>query len=160
MTRRQWGGVVLVIWVASLGWLVKREYFRPTGARLAEAALNVSPSALYYQIESRGRQVGFASTTVDTVLDSVRVDDLLVLDAAALGTMRRTTVRTSAVLTRTLRLRTVLADVDADGRRFSAEGAVLDDTVFRLTLRAGTDSAITRCPASSGWTPSGKSSRR
>jgi len=146
VTRRHWGGVVVAIWVVSLGWLVKREYFRPTGARLAEAALNVSPSAVYYQVEARGRQVGFASTTVDTVRDSVRVEDLLVLDVPALGSVRRTRVRTSAVLTRALRLRTVAADIDADGRQFTAGGAVLDDTVFRLSLHAGSDSAVSRWP--------------
>lgn len=146
MTRRHWGGVVIAIWLVSLGWLVKREYFRPTGARLAEAALSVSPSALYYQIEARGRQVGFASTTIDTVADSIRIDDLLILEAPALGTMQRTTVRTTALLTRSLRLRTVAADVDGDGRRFEARGAVVDDTTFRLTLWAGSDSTVTRWP--------------
>ncbi len=138
--------VILTVWVASIGWLVKREFFRPTGARLAEAALAVPPGALFYHIDARGRQVGFASTTVDTLVDSVRVEDLLVLDAPVLGAMRRTTIRSVAVLTRALRLRSVFADFDGDGRRFTARGTVADDTVFRLTLEAGGDSAVTRWP--------------
>jgi hypothetical protein len=138
--------VILAVWVASLGWLLKREYFRPTGARLAEAALAVAPGALFYHLDARGRQVGFASTTVDTLVDSVRVEDLLVLDAPALGAMQRTTIRSVAVLTRALRLRSVTAEVDGDGLRFAARGTVTDDTVFRLTLEAAGDSVVTRWP--------------
>ena len=144
MTRRHWGAAVLVVWAASLGWFVKREYFRPTGARLAEAALAVSPGAFYYHIGAHGRQVGFASTTVDTLIDSIRVEDMLVLDEAALGAVRRSTARSTAVLTRALRLRSVETDIDADGRSFTARGAVSDDTLFRLTLLAGHDSETVR----------------
>jgi hypothetical protein len=144
VTRRHWGAAILAVWAASLGWLVKREYFRPTGARLAEAALAVSPGALYYHIGARGRQVGFASTTVDTLIDSIRVEDLLVLDEAALGAVRRSTARSTAVLTRALRLRSVVSDIAADGRSFAAQGTVADDTAFRLTLRAGHDSETVR----------------
>ena len=144
MTRRHWGAAILVVWAASLAWLVKREYFRPTGARLAEAALAVSPGAFYYHIGAHGRQVGFASTTVDTLSDSIRVEDLLVLDEAALGRVRRSTARSTAVLTRALRLRSVETDIDADGRSFAARGAVSDDTLFRLTLLAEHDSETVR----------------
>ena len=144
MTRRHWGAVILVVWVASLAWLVKRVYFRPTGARLAEAALAVSPGAFYYHIGAHGRQVGFASTTVDTLIDSIRVEDLLVLDEVALGRIRRSTARSTAVLTRALRLRSVATDIDADGRSFAARGTVSDDTLFRLTLRAEHDSETVR----------------
>ena len=144
MTRRHWGAAIFVVWAATLAWLVKREYFRPTGARLAEAALAVSPGAFYYHIAAHGRQVGFASTTVDTLIDSIRVEDLLVLDEAALGRVRRSTARSTAVLTRALRLRSIETDIDADGRSFAARGTVTDDTLFRLTLRAGHDSETVR----------------
>ena len=46
MNRRRWVIAILAAWVLSLGWLVKREVFRPTGARLAAAALAVPPGAL------------------------------------------------------------------------------------------------------------------
>lgn len=144
MTRRHWGVAILAVWLASIGWLVKREFFRPTGARLAEAALAVPPGALFYHIDARGRQVGFASTTVDTLVDSVRVEDLLVLDVPALGTMHRTSVRSVAVLTRALRLRHVVADLDRDGLRFTARGTVTDDTLFRLTLEAAGESQVSQ----------------
>lgn len=146
MTRRHWGAAILLVWTASLAWLVKREYFRPTGARLAEAALAVSPGAVFYHIAAHGRQVGFASTTVDTLVDSIRVEDLLVLDEAALGAIHRNSARSIAVLTRALRLRWVESYVNSDGRSFTAHGTVSGDTVFRLTLRAPRDSETVRWP--------------
>src|SRR5204862_269226 len=54
MTRRTWTVAILGAWAASLGWLVKREFFRPTGARLAEAALSVPPGAAYYRLDIGG----------------------------------------------------------------------------------------------------------
>src|ERR1044072_6616248 len=43
MTRKSWGLAILAAWILSPGWLGKREVFRPTGARLAAAALAVPP---------------------------------------------------------------------------------------------------------------------
>jgi transglutaminase-like putative cysteine protease len=132
--------------VVSLAWLVKREYFRPTAERLAEAALAVPPGAVFYQIEAGGRQIGFASTTVDTLADSIRVEEVLVLDAPAAGAMRRQTARSVAVLTRALRLRSVSVRADADGGAWTARGEVAGDSAFRLTLVTAVDSHTTRWP--------------
>jgi len=63
VTRRGWAIAIFAAWGASLGWLVKREFFRTTGARLAEAALSVPPGAVYYRLDLGGQQVGFASST-------------------------------------------------------------------------------------------------
>src|SRR2546426_3871330 len=88
MTRRTWAVAILGAWVASLGWLVKREFFRPTGTRMAEAALSVPPGAVYYRLDVGGRQVGFASSTIDTQATSIGVTDMLVLRTPALGVLR------------------------------------------------------------------------
>ena len=55
MTRRGWATAILVVWVAALGWLVRREFFQSTGARLAEAALSVPPGAAYYRLDVGGQ---------------------------------------------------------------------------------------------------------
>src|SRR5439155_362392 len=54
VTRRGWAIAIFAAWSASLGWLVKREFFRTTGARLAEAALSVPPGAVYYRLAFGG----------------------------------------------------------------------------------------------------------
>jgi hypothetical protein len=144
VTRRRWALVILAVWAVSLGWLVKREFFRSTGARLAEAALSVPPGATFYRLDVGGRQAGFASSTLDTLPDSIRVEDILVLDVPALGGLQRTTARSVAVLTRALRLVRVAATFDGDLGPFTAHAEVRGDTLLRVAILSGTDSQITR----------------
>src|SRR5205809_488384 len=146
MTRRTWAVAILGAWAASLGWLVKREFFRPTGTRLAEAALSVPPGAVYYRLDVGGQQVGFASSTIDTQATSIGVTDMLVLRTPALGVLHRSVVLSRAVLSRTLRLEGVLARFDGDLGRFTARSLVNGDSVLAVTLFAGSDSETIRVP--------------
>jgi len=144
VTRRRLAGLLLSAWVLTLGWLVQRHYFRSTGARLAEAALAIPPGAIYYRLTLGDAAIGFASTTIDTLADSIRVDDVLVLDAAALGQVHRTTARSTAIVGRTLRLRSLTLAFDGDGGGFAARGAVAGDSVLRLELVSRGDSDVAR----------------
>jgi transglutaminase-like putative cysteine protease len=144
MSRRRWGLAILAAWVLSLAWLVKREVFRPTGARLAEAALAVPPGALYYRLDVGGQQVGWTSTTLDTLSDAIRVETVHVLDVAAIGKLHRTTVRSIATLSRSLRLQSVESTFQGDLGEFRTRGRVLGDTIFSVVIIAGNDSQTTR----------------
>ncbi len=146
MTRRTWAITILAAWAASLGWLVKREVFRPTGTRLAEAALSVPPGAVYYRLNVAGQQVGFASSTIDTQATSIGVTDILVLRIPALGVLHRTAAMSRATLSRTLRLERVDARFDGDLGRFAARSLVAGDTLLTVTLLAGPDSETTHVP--------------
>ena len=148
MTRRAWAVVILVAWAGSLAWLAWRELFRPTSARLAEAALSVPPGAVYYRLDIGGQQVGFASSTIDTAGSAIRVEDVLVLDVPALGVLHRTTAQSRATLSRALRLEDVNATFDGDVGRFSSHGTVTGDTALSIWLVAGGDSEFTRVPLS------------
>ncbi|MGH7567700.1 MAG: transglutaminase-like domain-containing protein [Gemmatimonadales bacterium] len=157
MTRGRWAAAILAIWVVALGWLAKRELFQSTGARLAEAALSVPPGATFYRFDLGGQQVGFGSSTVDTLPDSIRVEDFLVLDVPVLGRVQRTSARSTAMLTRALRLRRFDASFDGDvgggsnavgagGGRFDASGEVVGDSVLRVTLVSAGDTQVARVP--------------
>ncbi len=146
MTRRTWAVAILGAWAASLGWLVKREFFRPTGTRLAEAALSVPPGAVYYRLDVGGQQIGFASSTIDTQATSIGVTDILVLRIPALGVMHRTAAMSRATLSRTLRLERVDARFDGDLGRFAARSLVAGDSLLTVTLLAGPDSETTHVP--------------
>lgn len=125
---------------------MKREVFRPTGARLAAAALAVAPGALFYRLDLGGQQVGFSSTTLDTLTSSIRVENVFVLDVAALGKMRRTSARSVATLSRALRLQSVDAIFDGDLGQFAAHARVLGDTVLSIAIVSEGDSQMTRIP--------------
>jgi hypothetical protein len=144
VTRRRWAIAIVVAWGASLGWLVKREFFRTTGERLTEAALSVPPSAVYYRLDLGGQQVGFASSTVDTFTSTIRVQDVLLLDVPALGTLHRTAAKSDATLSRALRLQSVTADFNGDIGRFTAHGDVVGDSVLVIALVSAGDTQTTR----------------
>src|SRR5258708_30738351 len=93
VTRRRWALTIFATWGIALGWLVKREYFRSTGAKLAEAALAVPPGAVFFRLAVGGQQMGYAGTTIDTTRDTIRVSDVWVLDVPALGALHRTDAR-------------------------------------------------------------------
>jgi hypothetical protein len=150
VTRRRWAVAILVAWGLTLGWLVRREVFRPTETRVAEAALAVAPEAAYFRIEIAGRQVGFASSTIDTLPDSLRVSDLVVLDVPVLGRMQRTSARSVAMLSRTLRLGSLTVRVDSDAGRYWARGQVVSDSLLRLVILTAADSQVTRVPVREG----------
>jgi transglutaminase superfamily protein len=146
VNRRRWVIAILATWVLSLGWLVKREVFRPTGARLAAAALAVPPGALFYRLDVGGQQVGYSSTTIDTLASSLRVETVFVLDVPAMGALHRTSARSIATLSRALRLETVETTFDGDLGQFVAHGRVIGDTVLLVAIVAAGDSQTTRIP--------------
>jgi hypothetical protein len=146
VNRRRWVIAVLAAWALSLGWLVKREVFRPTGARLAAAAMAVAPGGLFYRLAVGGQQVGYSSTTIDTLPDAIRVDNVFVLDVAALGALHRTTARSVTTLSRALRLQSVETTFDGDLGQFTAHGLVLGDSVLSVAIISAGDSQMTRIP--------------
>jgi len=146
VSRRRWVIAVFALWALSLGWLVKREVFRSTGARLAAAAMAVAPGGMFYRLAVGGQQVGYASTTIDTLPDAIRVENVFVLDVAALGALHRTTARSITMLSRALRLQSVEATFDGDLGEFAAHGRVLGDTVLSIAIVSAGDSQMTRIP--------------
>ncbi|HEY9230272.1 MAG TPA: transglutaminase domain-containing protein [Gemmatimonadaceae bacterium] len=131
------GGAVLVAWLVGLAFLVRREYFRPRIERLAEAATRVTPGAVYYGVMQGDRQVGFASSTVDTTEASITVTDYLVADIPLSGKARRTTARTHVTLSRALRVKRFDLTLDSEGAPIRAGGRMDGDSVLVFALAAG-----------------------
>lgn len=128
---------VLIAWLGGLGMLVRREYFRPNIDRLAEAALRVTPAAVFYAVLQGDKQVGFASSTVDTSTATIEQRDYLVADIPVGGGVHRVTARTNVALTRMLRLKTFDVSVEADASPMHVAGEVVGDTVLRFAVDAG-----------------------
>jgi transglutaminase-like putative cysteine protease len=140
MSRRALlGGGIIAAWLAGLVLLVQREYFRPRAERLAAAATRVAPGATFYGVMQGGRQVGFASSTVDTTQLSITVNDYFVADLPIGGKARRATARTSATLSRALRLTSFDLSIESEGAPISATGTVEGDTALVLTMTSGND---------------------
>lgn len=131
------GGVIIAAWLAGLALLVQREYFRPQLEQLAEAAARVTPGAVFYGVMQGDRQVGFASSTIDTAQTSIRVSDYLVADLPVGGKARRATARTNVTLSRALRMTDFDLDLQTEGAPIRATGRVEGDSLLVLAVTSG-----------------------
>jgi Transglutaminase-like superfamily len=134
MTRRALAGVILLAWGGALGWLGLRQSSPPADDALSDALRTVPPGATYYTVALGEAAIGFASNTVDTVPDGITVDDRLMLEIPALGTINRTDLRTVAKLTNRLRLRHFEATLGSAAGSFLARGDVSGDTLLTVEL--------------------------
>ncbi|MFI5229487.1 MAG: hypothetical protein ACHQWU_10480 [Gemmatimonadales bacterium] len=148
--RAMVGGVIIAAWLAGLALLVKREYFRPQLERLAEAATHVAPGAVFYGVMQGDRQIGFASSTLDTTEQSITLDDYLVADLPIGGKARRATARTSVTLTRAVHMAKFDLSLAAEGAPVHATGSVSGDSVLTLAIQSGTEKPDTQRIALSG----------
>ncbi len=137
MSRTVAAGVLLLLWLAGLGLLVRREYFRPNLELFAEAAARITPGAVFYGVQQGDRQIGFASSTIDTATTTVSVDDYLVADLPVRGRLHRITTRTHVVLSRALRVRAFAQSYESDTGRVTVNGRVRGDSLFVLTTATG-----------------------
>ena len=131
MKRRTIAGIVIVAaWGGGLGVLVQGEYFRPRIERLAEAATRVTPATMYYAAMLGDRQVGFASSTIDTANTSVTENDYFVAELPNGTRMRRETARTTIILSRSLHLAHFILSLDSDGSPTEMTGRVDGDSLL------------------------------
>ena len=120
-----------------MGFLVKREYLKPSATLLEEAAARVGPGASYYTLTMGGGPIGYATSTIDTTTTGITVQNNTVLDIQALGTVRKTGITTVINLTRTLRLVSFDALLASEAARYHASGRVEGDSVLLVTIEAG-----------------------
>lgn len=146
MSRRGVAAVLVGVWIVALGLLLRREYWRPAGEGLAEAALTLPPGAMYFAVTLGGNQIGYASNTLDTLGDTLRVVDVVVLELPVLDDIQRTEARTEIFLSRALALRSFTATVRGAGMRFGAEGRVDGDSALEITLVGEESREVRRIP--------------
>jgi hypothetical protein len=106
--------------------------------KLREAGMSVSPGATYFAVLQQGRQIGFASSTVDTTDGGISVHDYLVADLPIGGELHRATARSEVELTRALRVSQFKMQVDAGLVPIDATGQVLGDSLLIVIVRSAT----------------------
>ncbi|MDQ6886597.1 MAG: transglutaminase-like domain-containing protein [Gemmatimonadota bacterium] len=139
MSRRAFMAVALLLaWAAGMGLLIHREYFRPHEERLLEAALLIAPGANYFEVMHGLRQIGFASSTLDTVPNGgVEISDFFTADLVTDGRVQRATARIYSRMTRGLRLRAFSFELGPAIGPLKAVGSITDDSVLTLIQTAG-----------------------
>lgn len=139
--RAQVAVAILLAWGAGIGVLAAREVFVGQAQRLAEAALRVNPGATFFAVHQDGRQIGFASTTLDTTETGIDVVDYFVADLPVGGGRTRASARSIVKLSRALALRTFDVSVDAPGAQLTAGGRADGDSGVVFVLSTNGEAA-------------------
>ena len=129
---------VLLLWMAGLGLLARRELFQPASQRLLEAALRISPGATFYSVSQGSSVIGFASSTVDTITrKGIQVTDYFVADLPMGGRLHRASVKSVVDLTRSLALDRFQLDLDTEAGPMKISGVAEGDTSLLLAIGSG-----------------------
>jgi hypothetical protein len=145
MSRRLQAAVaILVLWLAGLGFLAKRELFRPIMERFQAAAFRIAPGAAYYAVYQGDRQIGFASSSIDTLAREIVVTDFLVANVPVGKARRRATATTRVHLTRGLRLTRFEAGLDFESGPVRVTGEIRPDSTLVLAISANGEPADTQ----------------
>ncbi len=122
--------LILAAWTVGVGLLVRREFFRERAAVLAEAALRLGPSTSFYAVEQGDRQIGFASTTIDTSRTAFEVVDYFIADLPVAGQAVRASARSVISLSRALTVRTFDVQIESAVAPMSVTGYAEGDSAL------------------------------
>ena len=146
MSRRTIAIVVILIWVAGLGLLYQRTTSRTPEQRLAEVGMRVSPATYYYIVEQGGRQVGAASSAIDTTNTRVVSSDFVRGEIPVGNDVLRMEARSESRYTRGMRLRDFVMRATGDLTPFMIRGAIQEgeDKTLRITVENQGEKPITQ----------------
>jgi hypothetical protein len=121
--------LVVVLWIGGMAMMAHRNANRTESQQLAEVALRVQPATFYYTIDRDGKEIGAASSALDTTAKSLVSEEYFVGDfSAGAATPERTSARWQTRLTRGLHLIDLSADVARPTKPFSMNATVQEDT--------------------------------
>ncbi|HEY7895329.1 MAG TPA: hypothetical protein VIC24_10560 [Gemmatimonadaceae bacterium] len=134
-------GAILALWAGGLATLARRQFAGGEASRLERAALFVSPGADYYAVSDGEKQIGYASSTIDTTQTRVRISDFVAADVAG-GV--RFAAHLQVSLTRALRLTGFCYELGASAGPYHACGTVVHDTLLALRITGKNGHTVTR----------------
>ncbi len=132
----------MVLWVAGLLMMARRNANRSEVDQLSDVALRVQPATFYYAVERDGKQIGAVSSTIDTTIQNLVSEEYFVGDAASASgaTTERTSARWQSTLSRGFKLQRSSIVITRATQPFSIRAAVADDTTLVVvSARAGSD---------------------
>lgn len=81
---------VLLLWLAGLGFLARRELFRPRLDRLTEAGLRINQYTSFFALRAANNElVGYASSIVDTTTTEITITDQMIRELTVVRVGRR-----------------------------------------------------------------------
>jgi hypothetical protein len=130
------GAGIILLWLAGLGMLARREMFVGEREQMTEAALLVVPGTAYYEVMNGDERVGWASSSIDTSKAGISMRDVLVIDPPDSGARDRLAARARVTLTPGLRLTAFTYELGGDHAPYRVNGKIGQDTMLRLVTKA------------------------
>jgi hypothetical protein len=118
---------VLLLWLAGLGFLARRELFRPRLERLAEAGLRINQYTSFFALRKNNDLVGYASSVVDTTTSGITISDMMIRE---LSIRRRASKRAKVHLSRTFKLQDFESSIVTDNVNLKTTGKVSGDSLI------------------------------
>lgn len=145
MTRRVIAVAVIAAWIAGLALLYNRNSNRTPEQELVEAGMRISPATYYYILEQGGRQVGAASSAIDTTNTRVVATDFVRGEIPVGDDVLRMEARSEARYTRGLRLRDFVVRAAGDLTPFMLRGVMQEgeDRILRVTVENQGENPLT-----------------
>jgi hypothetical protein len=136
VSRRVIAIAVIAAWVAGLALLYNRTTNRTPEQELAEAGMRVAPNTYYYILEQGGKQVGAASSAIDTTNSRIIATDFVRGEIPVGGEVLAMEARSEARFTRGLRLRDFIVRAVGDLTPFMMRGVIQEgeDKTLRVTI--------------------------
>ncbi len=100
VTRGRVAGTILVLWIAGITLLARRQFGASDAERLAKAAERIDPATYYYAVYQSDTPVGFASSAIDTSGRRLQATDYFRGRLVVHGTSRSIEVSSKAFLSR------------------------------------------------------------
>jgi hypothetical protein len=138
MAKRGWLAVaILAVWATTLGFHVKRLYFRPVSELLADAARTIPPGTSYYAVFQGEKQIGWAQTDVDTLpgRSGFLLKDRLILREPLLPGMEPMRLTVGATLGPTFTLQSFHVAAEGVPGIRQVQGEVHGDSLLALQMR-------------------------
>jgi hypothetical protein len=133
------GALIILVWVAGLGFLYNRTSHRTLEQRLTEVGMRVSPETFYYSLSQNGNEVGVAVSAVDTSKTRVMSSDLVRGRFPAGNDTLRLEARAEARFTRGMRLQDFVIRAAGDLAPFQLRGVMQEQEGKERTLRVTTE---------------------
>lgn len=136
MSRRFVAVVIIGVWAVGLALLYNRTTNRSPEQELAEAGMRVSPATYYYIVEQGGKQVGAASSALDTTNTRIVATDFVRGEIPVGNDVLRLEARSQARFTRGLRLRDFVVRAAGDLTPFMLRGVIEEgeEKLLRVTV--------------------------
>jgi hypothetical protein len=135
MSRRAIALGIIGVWAIALALYWRRTTHRTPEQMLAEVAARVAPETYYYIVEQGGKQVGAASSAIDTTRSRLVMTDFVRGVIRVGPDSLRLQARSQARFSRGLLLRDFIVQAEGDLTPFEARGIIEDnpDPMLRLT---------------------------